>query len=101
MSGLRSRQNDHSGTRLGRRGIGQQNHLTGRKGEFGAGEQVGHSLGVVDRAVQVFKASQLASAIDAAGGMLRLGSFGLIGVDADEQGALSMRCGLRSSKNGE
>jgi hypothetical protein len=33
--------------------------------------------------------------------MLRLGSFGLIGIDADEQRTLGLRSGLRSSQNAE
>jgi hypothetical protein len=53
---LRGGQNHHSRPWLGRRGIGEQNHLVGRKSELGAGEQVGHGLRIVDRAVQILKA---------------------------------------------
>jgi hypothetical protein len=33
--------------------------------------------------------------------MLRLGSFGLVGVNADEQGTLSLRGALRARQNAE
>ena len=63
----------------------------GREAEFGTGEQIGHGLRVVDRAVEILEGAELAAAIDAAGRMIRRGARWLIGIDADEQGALGLR----------
>ena len=72
--------------------------LAGREAELGAGEQIGHGLRVVDRAVEILEGAQLATAVDAAGGVFRRCARGLIGIDADEQGALGLRNAERPSE---
>ncbi len=79
-----------AGARLRRRGIGEQNNVRGRKSELGTGEQIGHGLRVVHRAVEILKRAEFAAAVDAAGGMICSCACGLISVDADEEGALRL-----------
>ena len=54
------------------------------KAELGTEKQIGHGLRIVDRALKIVESAQFAAAVSAAGGMLRLRSCGLVGVDADE-----------------
>ena len=91
-----SGKNGDAGPRMRRRGIGEQDNLIGGKTELGAGEQIGHGLGVVDGAIEVLKSLELATAVGAAGRMFCGGAGGLIGIDADEQRPLRLRRSQRA-----
>jgi len=94
-------ENDHPRLWSGRRGVGEQDDIAGGEVEFWTGEDVGHGLHVVDRAIEVLEAAEFAAAIGAAGRMLGGGAGGLIGVDTDEEGALGLRVGERGEKQEE
>ncbi len=91
MRGLGGGKNGDAGPRMRRRGIGEQDYLIGRKTELGAGEQIGHGLCVINRAVEVLKGLQLATAVGAAGGMFCRSAWRLICIDADQQRPLGLR----------
>jgi hypothetical protein len=97
--GLRRGQHHHSWPWPRHRGIGQQHHLVRRKRKLGAGQQIGHGRCIVHRSIKILELPQLTSAVDAAGGVLRLGSRGLVGVDADQQRALGLRQRLPAAEN--
>ena len=87
------------GRGCGGAGLVSSTTLVGRETELGAGEQIGHGLRVVDRAIEILERSQFAAAVDAAGRMFGRCAGGLIGIDADEQRPLSLRDSERRGNN--
>ena len=100
--GLCGRQNDHSGAwACGGAGLVSRTTLLAGKANLGLVSRSAMACASLTAPSRFSKASQLTAAVGAAGGMLRLGAFGLVGVDADDQGALGLRRGPRSGENAE